>query len=261
MNAVKVQGYNGFTLESQDYKFQRERGWYLQQIWKGPLEKMWLFMQSLDAVDADQISATTGNPAIIVIDTPYAVAWSNEVTQAIQDAIWELIPEPVDKILSSHPVFKVGAGKGYLAEIDRAIDSGDMPTITQNWDTKYTDGGGKLDIYRDLRMGGTDTYESGVWRVRQTIVVSRKSAYQANAAAAWTVLTWDHIGVPANSKFICPVVSQWTGETFEPMALADWLDMGTEVTWNRNQHKWHISREWVGSVMASGTIYKGGTGP
>jgi hypothetical protein len=255
-----VKGVNDFTLCRQERVFAVETGWAIQKTYEGPRSMSESFCANLINQGASKITDSLGSAvSVVTAQFPLTPSGYNEDQRARDEAIWELIPEPTEKLLAAHPAFTAGAA--YIPEIDTAISTGDPAKYkpTPDWDTKYAGGGGKLEEYRDLRVGGTDAYTSGVWRVRMTMTVSRVSLITASYAKVFSIVTWADIGVPSSAKFKQPYLWQWTGAAFVYSALADWLDMGFSITWRKGIRKWDITQEWVGSVKASGTIYAGGT--
>jgi hypothetical protein len=255
-----VKGYNGFTITKQEKVFRVEAGWSLQKSYEGPQALADSFAADLITQGASQLNQSTGVPCVITAQFPLTPSGYNEDQKARDEAIWELIPEPTEKLLASHPAF--AAGSLYIPEIDKAIATGD-PAIykpTPDWDTLYAGGGGKLNEYRDLRIAGVDSYQSGVWRVRMAMTVSRLSLITANFSTTWQIVSWSSIGVPSSAKFTQPSLWAWNGSAFAATNINQWLDMGASVRWRKGIRKWEVSQEWVGAVQASGTLYSGGTG-
>lgn len=257
-----IKGSQDFTLTDQQKKWSKERGWYVQKIYEGPRATHESFCDTLINIGADDLGVSTGK-AVCIISASFPLEWAtrNEDQQAKDDALWELTGESVEKRLETHGKFQVsGSSQAVIEKINKALEDG--TACDSNWNTLYPSLG-EFNAYRDLRLMGVDSYQSYTWRVRCTWTISRKSLLKAVYTDVNKVIAWSAIGVPSSAHFdqptilmVVPMAGSVVGFTNE--SVNEWLVQPPSVRWRKGIRKWEITKEWLGAVKISGTLYSGG---
>jgi hypothetical protein len=262
MAAEVIKGDNLFTLVKQAKSWSPETGWAVVKTYEGPQALAEAYADTLIAAGALSLSVSTGVPCQITAPFPANYGSWNADQKAVDEAVWELVGETVEKRLETHGRFIVsGSSAKVLNLIDKAIEDG--TAADTDWEAAPYAGLGAFNDYRDLRLMGTDSYESYIWRVRSTQTVSKESLLKAVFDKVGQVISWSAIKVPSRAKFEQPVIHMMkpltgsvAGFTDEP--VNEWLVQPPSVRWRKGIKKWEITQEWVGAVKISGTLYDGG---
>lgn len=255
-----VKGINDFTMTGQEKVYRPESGWAVVKVYEGPRALEDAFSTTLINTGAIELRNSISKALCTITATfPLTPSGYNEDQKAQDEAVWELVPEILEKRLESHGKFNVsGSSQSVLEKIEKDLKAG-IASDT-DWDSIYA-GLGAFNAYRDLRIMGTDSYQSYTWRVRCTKTVSRVSLLKAVYTNVGKVIAWSSIGVPASSKFTQPtihMVKPLTGGGFTDESVNEWLVQPPTVRWKKGIRKWEIVQEWLGAVSISSTLYDGG---
>jgi len=259
-----VKGTNGFTLVKQSEKWKPENGWQSVHIYEGPQALRRSYADTLILAGALDLDIGTGVPCQITATFPLQVAGWDSDGKAQDEAVWELIGEPVERRLQSHGKFNYSISSAAILErIDKAISDG--TAADTDWDVEGA-GLGEFNSYRNLRLMGVDSYDSYIYRVRASVTVSKESLLKASFADVGKVVAWSAIAIgtvtPAKAKFGQPVIhmckplnsGSWSDES-----VNEWLKQPPTVSWVKGQRKWRITQEWIGAVAMSDVLYDGGS--
>ena len=184
-------------------------------------------------------------------------------------AVWELIPQQINKPLATHGYFNVsGSALEMLEAADEAIRKGTARKT--NWDAApYV--GYHIQSYVNHRLRGIDTYVAFTYIVRRTVVFNSATFLQAEFSTApeahklpGVITTWERIGVPDSAKFTKPKIHSAKHNVFgdgqwEDLELDEWLVMAPSVKWQRGKKRWELVREWWGAEKWSSALYQYGT--
>jgi hypothetical protein len=258
-----IKGDSGFTLVKQTKRWSPETGWSVVKLYEGPQATHETYADTLIAAGATSLDVGTGVPCQITATFPASYGTWISDQKAQDEAVWELIGEPVEKRIETHGKFLASTSSAAVLEkIDAAIRAGTASST--NWEAAPYTGLGAFNSYLQLRLMGTESYESYIYRVRSTQTVSKESLLTASFANVGKVIAWSAIGVPAKAKFAQPVIHMCkpltgsiVGYTDEP--VNEWLTQPPSVRWRKGLRKWEIVNEWIGAVAISSTLYDGGT--
>ena len=254
-----IKGVNGFTLTSQRKTWKPETGWALVKEYQGPQALADAYAAQLITDGAIDLQISTGAPAVITTTFPLTPSGYNEDQKALDEAVWELIGENVEKRIESHGKFNYSdSSVQTLEKIDAAIKDG--TAYGQDWDT-IGSSLGEFNKYMKLRLMGVDSYQSYTWRVRCTKTVSRVSLLKAVYTNVGKIVAWSAINVPSAAKFTQPTIHMCkplNSGTWSDESVNEWLVQPPQVRWRKGIRKWEITQEWLGSVSVSGTLYDGG---
>lgn len=257
-----VKGVSTFTLVKQTKRWSPETGWAVVKQYEGPQSGHEAYADTLIASGALSMDVSTGVPCQITAVFPAAYGTWIADQKAVDEAVWELIGEPVERLIESHGKFNVSASSAAVIEKIKAAIQDDSASDT-DWEAAPYTGLGAFNSYLKLRLMGTESYESYVWRVRRTQTVNKDTLLKASFANVGKVIPWASIGVPDKARFDQPVIHMCkpltgsaVGYTDEP--VDEWLVQPPSVRWRKGIRKWAITNEWMGSVQISSTLYDGG---
>jgi len=248
--AQSVVGEFIFTEQPQQDTYQIGEGRTTTREWRGPRELYETKWAEVQSTSPDRMNGSAGTPGIITATYLPQDPPSNE------DAIWELIPTPVDRPLASHPSFNISPSQiGWAEKIDKAISKG----IASQTDWDAESGSVNLNDYRDLRIKGTDSYRAWSYIVRKSLTTSLAGIDKFEDQDAGLVVPWAGIGIPGTVKFAQPVYNKWDGTTPapDPEPIDEWLVSPATVRYERKRYT--ITKEWYGALQWYKVLYNGGT--
>lgn len=244
--AQSIVGPEEFTEQPQRDQYRQGEGRTTIREWHGPRSVYEAKWAEIEATSPETMDGVKGTPAVIT-------ATYLPLDPATDNAIWELLPQPVDRSIALHPSFNVsGAQQNYLEQIDKAITEG------KGQDTDWDNISGLINLndYRNLKAKGSDSYRIWAWVVRRTLTSSLANAEQANDTDGGNVVTWSAIPFPANIKFAQPVYNKWDGVSVEPISINQWLTTPETVRYEKKMYT--ITKEWIGALGWYSILYNGG---
>lgn len=242
--AQTVLGTNDFTEQPQQDSYQIGEGRTTTKEWHGPRDLYEVKWAEVEASKPDRMTGSKGTPAII--NATYLPTDPPDD----EEAIWELIPSPVDRPLSSHPAFNITPSQlGWTEKIDKAIREGRGHET--DWDV--VSGSQNLNDYRNLKAKGTDSYRMWSYTVRKTLVTSLAGVDKFEDRDAGFVVPWSQIGIPSTVKFSQPVWNKWDGTDLETLDINEWLISPATVRYERG--KYSIVKEWYGAMKWYKILY------
>jgi hypothetical protein len=256
--AQSVVGANTFTEQPKSKKKALGRGWVTVRTWHGPRAMADEFISgSIIPIGPTSIDVTEGTPAVITATFPdaEAILSSDPLTEAEDEAIWELIPAPLDKILATHPAFQQsGQTPTAIESIEKALRDG---TATEtDWNTLF--GLANMNDYRNLRVKGVDSWRTWGWTIRKSISVGDAVLVAAEEVDTQKIVTYNQIGIPDDVKWSQPKYKIWDGvKAAEPKLIDEWMACPPTIKYSRK--KYDIVREWIGAVKWYKIMYEGGT--
>jgi len=253
-----VLGQNTFIEQPKRKQRVAGRGWITIRTWRGPRSKIDDFItQSVSPLSPETIDVTESTPAVITATFPdvETILSVDPLIEAEDEAIWELIPSNIDKVLATHPAFQQsGMTPTAIESIEKALRDG---TATEtDWDAAF--GLTTMNDYRNLRVKGVDSWRTWGWTIRKTISVGKAVQVQAEEANTQRIVTYNQIGIPATVKWGQPKYLPWNGVTpDQPKFINEWMASPPQIRFTRK--KYEIVREWLGAVKWYKIMYQGGT--
>jgi hypothetical protein len=279
-----VKGANAFTEQPKRHKFVQGRGWFKIREWHGPLDETKIATQIADILalgTCENITVTRDWPTTIEASFPagdnFADESSNDEVTSEASAEWTLEPYDLEKPLGTHGQFNASGNSGpCMAAIDRDLKAGSAVGV--DYHIIYPSMGA-MNEYADLKGHGVESWLTFGYTLRKTITTD--SAFDLvrrlllNAKNLGKVITWDEIGVPADSliqqpwahiyastidgftKFRSNGPGGWADVYFD-----EWLVKPPAVTYLRQGavRKRQIRQEYLGALAWSETLYHGGKG-
>ena len=244
--AQKILGNQEFLEQPQQDTFEQGVGKTTVRSWKGGRDKYDAAFTTILALSPDTMSGVKGTPAEIT-------ATFLPADQAMDNAVWELIPTSVDRPLGTHPSFNTSGGlQEFLEDIDVAVAKGTGHDTDWDADSGYSG----LNDYRNLKAKGTDSFRMWSFIVRRTISTSLAGLEQASDQDAGLVVDWSGIGIPVTVKFDQPYYNKWDGDTVTPIAIDQWLTSPETVRYEKKRYT--VTKEWLGSLGWYSILYSGG---
>jgi hypothetical protein len=185
----------------------------------------------------------------------------------------ELIPEVIEKRLESFPRWSTGSDDAVMLErIQKALTEGkaaeDPKGTEKDWDAEYgTDfpagTGSGFNLYRDLRLLGTDSYYGWTYRIRWTLPKALVQDEQIIITDIGRVWTYNEVIEYIQAVMTIPIL--WgrpsinlyvPGSDFIETALDEWLLMPCAI--EKQGRNYFLVMEWIGALSWSGTLYPDG---
>ena len=256
-----VIGANIFTEQPLSRSYRRGIGWVTIRKWAGPNDETLIGAKEDDILLTAPESIRTQKGVVTFIEAEYPNVSGGQAfeedTENEQNAIWELIPQEIDKPLATHPVFQEsGLSVEFIEKIEKAIKEG-VATET-DWNTES--GLIQCNNYRNLRVRGVESYRIWSHIIRKSFSSSRESLLKAAEANTQKVVTYDQIGLPTTVKWSQPGIRVWDGAAVVepvPHLLNEWLVGPPTIRYEGK--KFTISKEWVGAEKWYAILYEGGT--
>jgi hypothetical protein len=203
------------------------------------------------AAGATKINISMAHPAVLTAYIPYVGA----------EGKWELIPEQFEKRIEAHPLWSgTEANVKWIEAINKAITAG--TSGDDDWDATKPAGttGSSFNAFRNLKLGGTDSYLSYTYRIRCTKSYNVTEYPQGiQFQFEGSVVTYADIGVPLATKWLQPatfVLVAGGSPAFSP--INQWYVFAPSIQKVGNVYQ--ITREWLGADHWSSTLYYGGDG-
>ena len=252
-----VLGANEFTEQPVDKQKLRSAGWKRVRSWLGPRALVDSFiLTTIKPLNPAEIKIAEGTPTLVSAlfgDDP--VLGSDPEQEAEDEAVWELIPSPLDKPLATHPAFGKYTGGALttwaeeVEQIQAALRRG--RALQQAW---IMDNSAE---YAKLRARGVVSWRTWQWVVRKTISVGEEVDLQAEEVDTQKIVTYANIGIPATVKWAQPVFRKWDGVNAVEIPIAEWMAAPPSISYTKG--KYDIVREWIGAVAWYAILYEGGT--
>jgi len=103
--AEVVKGDNAFTLVKQQRSWSPETGWSVQKMYEGPQALAEAYADTLIASGASGMTVGTGVPCQITATFPATYGTWIADQKAVDEAVWELFGETVERRIESHGAF------------------------------------------------------------------------------------------------------------------------------------------------------------
>lgn len=263
MAAPSVVGSGNFVEQPQEKRKVQGAGWIVTRIWHGTAAGLDDFVTgTVIPLRPESIDVAYTHPAVVRASFPDGTEGtdplsSDPLSEAEDEATWELVPMTLDKPLATHPAFgeyNGAAGVKVIELIEKAIREG---TATEtDWDAAW--GTQNMNDYRNLRAKGTDSWRTWTWMIRKTIRVGRWVDISAEEAKTQRIVDYNEIGIPADVKWAQPKYVPWNGQAAEnPQPIKEWMASPPTIRWTGK--KYEISREWLGAVKWYAVLYQGGS--
>lgn len=264
--AQVVVGDSEFTEQPQEKRKQQGEGWVTIRTWKGPRASVDAFVNGTVAnldPKPQSIDVVYGTPAVVratIMDDDenslIGGGGGDPLTEAEEEAVWELIPMQLDKALATHPAFVEynGAASVQVVElIEKALREG--KAYETDWDDTW--GTQNMNDYRNLRSKGVDSWRTWTWTIRKTLSIGKAVDLQAEEANTQKIVDYAEIGIPDDVKWAQPTYRKYDGVAAAPQLINEWMAMPPTIRWvNR---KYEVSREWLGAVKWYQILYEGGS--
>ena len=261
--ALVVKGSQGFTEQPKKRKWTPEGGWVTEREWHGPNTDSVVRAQeeAVKALGAESISTDTGIPAIITAsfsDNNNGGITVVDPDLSERNAVWELIPMQIDKLIETHPEIEASTGVE-MAKAQKLIKEGKAD------DTLFNNAPFKT--YLKLKMAGVDTYLIWTFTIRKTYSTTKASAKQLTFDNVGSCQEYNRIGVPASVKW--QNIGTWvpsgalgsqafTWVSFQS-SVPQWYENPPVIRWNERTKQYDITREWLGAEAWSKNFYYNGT--
>ena len=253
--APTILGSAAFTEQPPRRTKQVGRGWVRIRTWIGPRNDVDAFLTgTIEPLSPESIDVAEGHPTVITATFPDAEVNLDALQQAEDEAIWELLPTPLDKPLATHPAFQQsGQTPTVIEAIEKALRDG-TATAT-DFDAEF--GIPNSNNYRNLRVKGVDSWRTWGFTIRKTIRVGRAVDVSAAEINTQKIVSYNEIGVPSSVKWAQPKYRRWDGTTGNEIPINEW--MASPPTIRYVGKKYEITKEWLGAVKFYAIMYEGGS--
>jgi len=268
--ALVIKGSNAFTEQPKRRNWTAATGWVTTREWRGPNTDSLVRAKetAVQNLGAESIDTDTGIPAVISAKFTdlNGGATPVDIDNSERNAVWELIPLEVDKVLESCPRWNHAAA---------AANKTDASAITKikdflkkgDFDSAYALGGAYQD-YAKLKTMGVETYTRYVFTIRKSYSIESASPKQLHFPNTMKVISYAAIGItPRKGSSII----RWEQPKYYEMKedttvtwdngtpINQWLEAPPSIRYNEATKKTDITIEWHGQVAYSGLLYNGGT--
>jgi hypothetical protein len=224
--------------------------------------------------EVQTMNTQKGVPAIITIETiEDSLDGSTAETHALAEVTWSLDWEREMKDIKAHGYFtESGVSAGAMEAIDLAIKKG--TAAATDWDAAYSMT--HLNVYRDLRLLGVNSYMFFAPLVSATLSLGRFTKFKAPKVPCMSVCKWSEISIPlAGGAAYTPEVGgieqpqvinmepsggSYADPTWATIDIDDWLKLPVKRNYTRSSKKYDLIFEWLGAESWNKALYYGGKG-